>query len=68
MPSLKLPLAAALFAAFAYVFCTQLSLQGLPDYVATHFDTSGRATGLMTRPELLRFDLLMRQYRVPGKR
>ncbi len=57
--SLVLPVAVSVAVAIAYVISTYAFASGLPNYVATHFDSTGRPNGGMTREGLIHFDLAM---------
>ena len=59
MSSLKFPLAVSLVMALAYAVSTWLFARDLPDYVATHFDASGRPNGGMARSGMVAFDLAL---------
>lgn len=57
--SLVLPIAVSAAVTVAYVICTFLFVQGLPEHLATHFDATGRPNGWMTKAATIRFNLGM---------
>lgn len=57
--SLVLPVTVSVAVAIVYVLSTYAFAEGLPKYVATHFDSTGRPNGGMTREGLIHFNLAL---------